>query len=195
MSRATAVNAERSVTGACQRCGRRVQLSQPARGDPDLDLDQAKAHFRFCGACRRYVGRSCCWSPEAVACTDCARALAVASADELEPARRALAELRISIRGMESVGIGLDSVVGAAAAEAAAASWQEAWWGVSWLVTRAESSRDAVSRRLWHRSGPSEDSALLAAELAQLLVMYQAARRGAEERLSAAARLAALVRA
>lgn len=168
-----------AMKGTCQRCGRQVEVAQPVDGERDPDLDQVKATFRFCSRCRRYVGRGCCWASELVTCLDCAPMEAAAPADDLEPARWALDELRVSTRGLESVAIGLD----AAGETESQVAWEDAWWGVAWLATRAESSRDAVSRRLWHAPGMTEGAPQMVADLAKLLAAYERAHRKTVERL------------
>ena len=157
-------------------------MAQPPPGAPDLELDRVKSVFRFCPHCRRYVGRECCWVPESVACRACADALVTAPPDDVGPARRGLAELELSVRGLESIGIDLDRAIGS---DGSLAAWEEAWWGASWLLTRAESSRDAVSRRLWHGRGLGDQARLISAELSTLLVEYSAARWETEEVLAA----------
>jgi hypothetical protein len=191
----------RSIPGFCERCGRRFELTQPAPGERDLGLDRIQASFRYCAGCKLYVGRACCWNPDAVACIVDAPPFALmtypqpggqrdGSQNEFI-ARRALAELTASLIAIERVD---DSVTHAAHTEAdrenGARSWEDAWWGLGWLIARVETSRDAAAKALRGVAGKAGESttAGLTSQLASLDNRYSGARAMIEARLVAAGR-------
>lgn len=149
-----------TIAGYCERCGRRFGLAPPQPGANDLGLETVKSVFRFCVSCSQFVGRSCCWSADAVACTTCVGATSGAGRrigrkatahDREELVRLAMSELAAAAGGLADVALAI-APDDARRHPGANSAWDAAWWATAWLVIRAESSRDAASKQLWRRS-------------------------------------------
>jgi hypothetical protein len=191
----------RSIPGFCERCGQRFELTPPAPGERDLGLDRIQASFRYCAGCKLYVGRTCCWNPDAVACIVDAPPFALVtspqSGGQLEGsqnefiARRALAELTASLVAIEHVD---DRVAYAPQTEEdrenGGRAWEDAWWGLGWLIARVETSRDAAAKALRRVAGQADESTTegLTGQLTSLVDRYVRARAMIEARLVAAGR-------
>jgi hypothetical protein len=185
-----------SNAGFCERCGRRYGLHPPEPDARDLALRGVRSTFRYCSACGQFVGRSCCWNPEAVACTVCEPGVSIGPAPRISAAaarrrreraaRVALAELTAAIDGLRRVahvaGPGL-----LPPGRGARRVWEEAWWATGWLAIRAESSRDAILKHVWNpvvrRGGDGKGNAAgarngaiaaLTGEFERTLAEYQA---------------------
>lgn len=196
---------QRSIPGFCERCGQRVELARPGPGERDLGLDRIRAAFRYCAGCGLFVGRDCCWNPDAVACVAEASVHALTTAlvpgtvPEGGPAavvQRAFGELASSIQSLEQ----FHSLPRLAPQpdhdpEFDRQAWEDAWLAVGWLITRAETNRDAAARELWRRhahpdlSSP-EDLDDLNGQLASLDDQYGRARDKATRLLAGARSLA-----
>jgi hypothetical protein len=162
-------------------------------GEHDLELDRINAAFRYCSTCQLFVGRDCCWNVDVLACAGCAplgsdqaATFPVAIKTRREFAIRRLADLTESVDDLQKVAKVLDARTASGAA-LPAASWGEAWAAASWLIARADTSRDAVARALWP---PPADTARdrfeqFRDELADLMKAYLAARASVEQRLTA----------
>lgn len=182
---------QRSIPGFCERCGQRFELAQPARGERDLGLDRIKASFRYCVGCGLYVGRTCCWNPDAVACIADAPPFALttthppgatpdSSSNEAE-VRRGLEELAASLEALEQFEEPARPVPKSDTdREIGRQAWDAAWWAVGWLIARVETSRDAAAKALWRT--PTQPDGRLAA----LEERYGRARSLVEGRLRAA---------
>jgi hypothetical protein len=140
-------------------------------------LDGIKAHFRFCAGCQLFVGRACCWNPDAVACVVDAPLLAPTAAlraslfpykpDDAE-AQRSLSELARSIETLEQPNL----VAGPLARtesdlKVRRAQWDDTWWAIGWLVARVETNRDAAAKAIWRI--PASESALSNGDLSDQL--------------------------
>ena len=190
-----------SIAGYCERCGRRFGLLPPQPGAGDLGLESVKSVFRYCVRCSQFVGRGCCWNPDAVACTTCVPkrapgapplldtdaspydrdALARAAMDELTAATGGLADVAHSIEPGQPTN-----------RSAARGAWDAAWWATGWLVIRAESSRDAASKLLWRRAS-SDPHPELGDELRRGVASYDAKLHTVDVRLIAAGRRIAVL--
>jgi hypothetical protein len=191
----------RSIPGFCERCGRRYELTQPAPGERDLGLDRIQASFRYCVGCKLYVGRTCCWNPDAVACIVDAPPFALITSPQpggqLQRSQnefivgRALAELTASLVAIEHVD---DGVAYAPRTEEdrenGGRAWEDAWWGLGWLIARVETSRDAAAKALRRVAGQADESSTegLTGQLTSLVDRYSRARAMIEARLVAAGR-------
>jgi hypothetical protein len=190
---------QRSIPGFCERCGQRFEIEQPEPGERELGLDRIKTAFRHCSTCRQYVGRTCCWNPDAVACAVCAPSNALSTTVEaesvpaatwtLDRARESLAELAASVEAVEHVGSFLGPEPGPENGELERRAWDDAWWATGWLIARAETSRDAAAKALWHVAAEPDTAASdeLTGELVALLEEYRGVRSVMEERLATAA--------
>jgi hypothetical protein len=170
-----------SIAGYCERCGQRFELVPPKPNARDIGLEKIKSVFRYCAHCHQFAGRTCCWNPEAVACIVCApRTLAKpgvqsrAAARSIDQvARDALAELNAAVGALAEVADVVEPTRIPRDGHARAA-WDEAWWAASWLVARAESSRDVVSKRLWSETNGTDPAFhQLAAEFQRVLGEYE----------------------
>jgi hypothetical protein len=181
-----------SIAGYCERCGQRFELLPPEPDARDLNLESIKSVFRYCASCHQFAGRSCCWNPEAVACIVCAprtpagkkaprRRAGVTNPDRV--ARDALSELSAAVGALGQVAEVVEPTRMPRDGQARAA-WDEAWWATSWLVARAESSRDVVSKQLW-TEGRSPDDAdhELKADFQRVLADYETRLRTVGARL------------
>jgi hypothetical protein len=196
---------QRSIPGFCERCGQRVELARPASGERDLGLDRIRAAFRYCAGCRLFVGRDCCWNPDAVACVAEASVHTLTTAlvpgtvpegGPTEVVQRAFGELASSIQSLEQ----FQSLPHLAPQadhdpDIDRQAWDEAWLAVGWLITRAETNRDAAARELWRRHAhpdptSAEDLDDLNGQLASLDDQYARARDKATRLLAAARSLA-----
>jgi hypothetical protein len=190
----------RSIPGFCERCGQRFELTRAEPGERDLGLDRIQASFRYCVSCQLFVGRTCCWNPDAVACIVDAPSFALTTApapgalidgrSNERLAHRGLTELAASLDAVEHV----DDLVGYAPQtdedrETGRKAWDDAWWAMGWLIARAESSRDAAAKALRRVSaqpdGSEED---MAGRLSSLVESYGRARAMIEARLVAVGR-------
>jgi hypothetical protein len=168
----------------------------PQPGATDLGLESVKSVFRYCVSCSQFVGRGCCWNPDAVACTTCVPSTAPGATPLLatKRARRgrdarvrlALSELTASAGGLADVAhtIGPGNPRNQ---EDARSAWDAAWWATGWLVIRAESSRDAASKLLWTRSA-KDPHPELSEEFRRELAAYEAELHAADAGLIAAGR-------
>ena len=190
-----------SIAGYCERCGRRFGLLPPQPGAGDLGLESVKSVFRYCVRCSQFVGRGCCWNPDAVACTTCVpkrapgspplldteaspddrETLVPAAMDELSAATGGLADVAHSIEPGQPT-----------SRSAARGAWDAAWWATGWLVIRAESSRDAASKLLWRRAS-TDPHPELGDELRRRVASYDAALHAVDVRLIAAGKRIALL--
>lgn len=191
----------RSSPGFCERCGQRFELTQPTPGERDLELEGIQASFRYCVGCKLYVGRTCCWNPDAVACIVDAPPFALITTQQPggEPkggqnefiAGRAIAELTATLYAMEHVDDRVTYAPRAAAdREEGRRAWEDAWWAMGWLVTRAETSRDAAAKALRRVTVEAEASTTdgLSGQLSSLVDRYGRARAMIAARLVAAGR-------
>jgi hypothetical protein len=179
----------------CERCGRRFELQDPQPSERDLALDRIRTTFSYCTSCRLFVGRTCCWNPELVACTACvsfergggsADPFVDAASSSKRVASRALRDLAEAVDDLRHLAVRLASPerVGR---DRSVQIWQSAWSTAGWLAVRAEASRDAAALALGQ--SPADDGAQhaeLTEQLRELKTAYSAARRGIEGRLSAA---------
>ncbi|HET6745465.1 MAG TPA: hypothetical protein VFH90_06400 [Candidatus Limnocylindria bacterium] len=191
---------EGPIPVSCERCGRRVELQPPAPGDRDLGLDRIKAAFRYCSGCQLFIGRTCCWQPEAIACTVDAPRFAV-SVDRLPAqgpnhsardatARSALEGMAASLEELERIEVPVGDPRGSDTDRGLAKrAWVDAWGEIASLVARIETSRDAAAKSLWRPlispEGPRAEG--LDSELQGLEDRYRRTRVAAEARLRAAA--------
>lgn len=193
--------AGRSTPAFCERCGLRFELEQPVPGERDLGLDRIKASFRYCAGCRLFVGRTCCWNPDAVACivdaplfSPSATLLPTALPDGGKGesvAIRGIRELAASVKAVERLSGVLDPKLKPGEdRDVARQAWDEAWWATGWLIAQAETSRDAAAKALLRVDPqPGEPGAeALNGELASLLATYGEVRTVMEKRLVSAGR-------
>jgi len=178
----------------CEQCGRRFDVHGAMLGDLDIGLDRVNSVFRYCSTCQRFVGRACCWNPDVLACSVCGPPgtdlSAISPADikgRKEVAIRRLADLGESVDDLHRVAKTLETrmAVGVPLPEG---TWTDAWDAASWLIARADTSRDAVARALWppppERARASFEQ--FHEELAELMKAYLAERASVEEKLMAA---------
>ena len=183
-----------TLSNYCERCGNRVDVRGARPGEHDLGLDRINAAFRYCSTCQLFVGRACCWNADVLACSGCASPgsdkathFPAAIKTRREFAIRRLADLTESVDDLQKVAKVLDArTTGGVALPPT--SWSEAKDAASWLIARADTSRDAVARALWP---PLSDRARdrfeqFREELADLMKAYFAARASVEQRLMAA---------
>jgi hypothetical protein len=154
---------ERHITGHCERCGAAHDVLLPRRGSRDLGLTHVPGAFRFCVRCGRYVGRSCCWQPTAVACADCAHAdsgvtalpggtLGIGSLGE-----KALGHMRSAVTELVEL---VESLEAGAEAGRPGHHWIDAWTTAGLLDARIQSARDAIAKRIWDPSAGSRAEAV-----------------------------------
>jgi len=183
-----------TLSNYCERCGSRVDVRAGAPGEIDLGLDRIRSVFRYCSTCQLFVGRACCWNPDVHACTDCGPSgpdqsvIWPASVKARKGiAIRRLADLSESVDDLQKVTKVLDARTAGGVALSASA-WGDAWDAASWMIARADTSRDAVARALW--PPPPERSRAgfeqFRAQLTDLMMGYLAARTAVEQRLAAA---------
>jgi hypothetical protein len=196
-----------SVIGYCERCGRPHDIARPQPPSPDLGFDAIKSAFRYCSSCSLFVGRACCWNPLGVACIGCASGDALERLTSItvdnpahgtpeERARRALGDLTTAVEGLGEGATRLLPDEPDADDREAARAWDDAWWTASWLIVRAESSSDAISKILWNgevpeprprRRGRGRADAMegdtIRDEFQQELSRYDVERRRIEQRL------------
>jgi hypothetical protein len=187
-----------SIPGFCERCGQRYEFARPAPGERDLGLDRIQATFRYCPSCQLYVGRTCCWNPDAVACIVDAPPFALSTS--LLPGimpegsshevvvRRGIAELAASLDAIEKIHrrMGLLPQTDKER-EIARSVWDDAWWAVGCLIARAETSRDAAAKAL-RRVAAGADAPTTedqTDQLTRLVATYDRARAMIEARLVA----------
>lgn len=192
-----------SIAGYCERCGRRFGLLPPQPGAGDLGLESVKSVFRYCVSCSQFVGRGCCWNPDAVACTTCVPPRApgapplldteAAPHDREAQVRLALSELTAATGGLADVAHAIEPAH-PRSRPAARTAWDAAWWATGWLVIRAESSRDAASKLLWRRAA-DDSHPELSAEFRRGLASYDAELRTVDMGLIASGRRIALLEA
>lgn len=191
---------QRSILSFCERCGQRFELQQPAPGERDLGLDVTKTTFRYCTSCQLFVGRACCWNPDAVACIIDAPPSALIAVRLLGTAPDESSNEAAARRGLEESAASIEALEqfewAAALAprsdtdrEAARRAWDDAWWSIGWLIARVETSRDAAAKAIWRTSAqPGAPSAEdLNGALAALDRRYGRARAVTEARLHVAA--------
>jgi hypothetical protein len=160
-------------------------------------LDRIKASFRYCASCQLFVGRSCCWNPDAVACIVDAPPTAIITTAPAAvlggsetAARRAVAELAASIGALGQLKDAIERVPQwEANREIRRRAWDDAWSTTGWLIARAETSRDAAAKALWR--GPAQPvpptTQDLNGQLLSLEEQYARTRATVEARLMAAA--------
>ena len=163
---------ERHLTGHCERCGAEHLVPLPHRDPRDLELHNVAATFRYCSGCERYVGRSCCWRPDAVACADCTTTLpdlppgTNGSSVPDDPA--ALGHMRQAVLELEQLAEALHD---GRDRPLAGADWVDAWATAGLVDARIHSLRDAIAKRTWN---PPESyrtaAAVLDSEVQSLLV-------------------------
>ncbi len=143
---ASAVDVPRQAAGSCQRCGQVYVVEIPPAGT--WAMGAIVSRFRYCAACHRYVGRSCCWEPEAVACVDCASkpvpvgesdgpdaAVARAAADQIPGMLDQLEEIVRRVAAMPSDGGAVEAL-------------EDAWLEAGSLLVGVDSCRDRTAKRL-----------------------------------------------
>jgi hypothetical protein len=183
-----------TVSNYCERCGGRVDVRAGETGEDDLGLDRIRSVFRYCSSCQLFVGRTCCWNPDVHACTDCGPPgsdQSVISPDSVTARKeiviRRLADLSESVEDLQKVARVLDAQTAGGVA-LSASTWTDAWDASTWMIARADTSRDAVARALW--PPPPERSRArfeqFHEELADLMTAYLAARASVEQRLTPA---------
>jgi hypothetical protein len=183
-----------TVSNYCERCGGRVDVRTGEPGEDDLGLDRIRSVFRYCSTCQLFVGRTCCWNPDVHACTNCGPPgsdQSVISPDSVTARKeiviRRLADLSESVEDLQKVARVLDAQTAGGVA-LSASTWTDAWDASTWMIARADTSRDAVARALW--PPPPERSRArfeqFHEELADLMKAYLAARASVEQRLTPA---------
>jgi hypothetical protein len=129
-----------------------VRGARPGELDPGLDRIQTV--FRYCSTCQLFVGRGCCWNPDVLACTYCGPPGPETSV--ISPPA-VTARKKIALRGLADLSESVDDlqqiarVLEAHAADGIAGSpriWEDACEAAGWLIARADTSRDAVTRAL-----------------------------------------------
>ena len=142
------------VTGHCQRCGGEHLIPLPDRGSHDLALDRVAAALRFCVGCGRYVGRSCCWRPGAVACLDCAEAASLrrslpATESPMPAGPPGLHDVELAVHELHRLSELLAHGGREDADPREDIAWTETWSEAGLLNARIQSARDAVAKKIW----------------------------------------------
>jgi hypothetical protein len=155
---------ERHITGHCERCGAAHDVPLPPRGSRDLGLTGVPGAFRFCVRCGRYVGRSCCWRPTAVACADCASAVPVQPAVPILASGMAGPGEEAAVGHMRSavgeLGQLAESLEAGHAVGRAGHDWIDAWTTAGLLEARIQSARDAIAKEIWDPSAATRAEAV-----------------------------------
>jgi hypothetical protein len=179
------------VTRFCEGCGHRFDLPGPEPGE--LGLDRVARQFRCCPGCGRFVGISCCWDQQLVACASCVAAGSatpnVARPSDVKAtgpfARRALANLSSSVLAVQRLA---EDPKAMRVGMLTLAHWEDSWWQTAWLVVRTETSTDAATAALSLVRGGGSRRLALVAEFEGLVDAYGKARATVDERLVASGR-------
>jgi hypothetical protein len=182
-----------TLSNYCERCGQRIDVHGARPGKVDLGLDRVGSVFRYCSNCQLFVGRACCWNPDVLACTHCVlpgSETSVTSASAVkarkEIALRGLADLRKSVDDLEEIALVLDAHTADGIA-LPSRQWDDAWEAAGWLITRADTTHDAVAKALAPPSGRARARfEKFDAELGDLWEAHLAARTSVEQRLKVA---------
>jgi hypothetical protein len=153
---------ERHIIGRCQRCGAQHDIELPSRGSRDVAFRPVTELFRFCLGCERYVGRSCCWQPDAVTCADCATRSALTlktltSDAWLAGALPAVSQMQSALHQLEQMADSL--AAGGPTNPPTGAGWISSWTSAGLLDARIRSARDHIAKRTWNAPADSTAAA------------------------------------